>query len=290
LLKVRNEVSALNRYTVETFENIGGNLFPYARIEGAQLQRGCVGTFACALFMEAIAYVGSARNEPCAVWFGANGQTQKISTREIDQILHGYDEYALSLITVESITDNGHQHLLIHLANQCLVYDGSASIVMEEPVWFILTSGNNTRETYRARNHVWAYDKWIVGDPTQFLIGVLDRSISSHFGDIVGWEFGTTIVYNAGMGGILHEIELVCITGNIALGANPTIWTCYSTDGQTWSQEKPRSAGRIGQRNLRLNWLSQGLFNHWRIQKFRGTSDAHISIARLEARVEPLNV
>jgi hypothetical protein len=27
----------------------------------------------------------------------------------------------------------------------------------------------------------------------------------------------------------------------------------------------------------------------WRIQKFRGTSDAHLSIARLEAQVEALN-
>jgi hypothetical protein len=27
----------------------------------------------------------------------------------------------------------------------------------------------------------------------------------------------------------------------------------------------------------------------WRIQKFRGTSDAHLVIARLEAQLEPLN-
>jgi hypothetical protein len=29
---------------------------------------------------------------------------------------------------------------------------------------------------------------------------------------------------------------------------------------------------------------------HWRIQKFNGDSDSRLSIARLEARVEPLTV
>jgi hypothetical protein len=28
---------------------------------------------------------------------------------------------------------------------------------------------------------------------------------------------------------------------------------------------------------------------HWRMQRFRGTSDAHLSVARLEAQIEPLH-
>jgi hypothetical protein len=36
LLKLRNEVYALNRHTIEVFDNVGGDLFPFQRIEGAQ--------------------------------------------------------------------------------------------------------------------------------------------------------------------------------------------------------------------------------------------------------------
>jgi hypothetical protein len=50
LLKLRNEVYALNRNTIEVFDNVGGALFPFARIDGAQIQKGVVGTFACCVY------------------------------------------------------------------------------------------------------------------------------------------------------------------------------------------------------------------------------------------------
>jgi hypothetical protein len=48
--------------------------------------------------------------------------------------------------------------------------------------------------------------------------------------------------------------------------------------------------GKIGDRNRRIVWLQNGTMSNWRIQRFRGDSQAFISIARLEARLEPLNV
>ena len=91
-----------------------------------------------------------------------------------------------------------------------------------------------------------------------------------------------------GGGVIFHEIELIGLTGSVAVSKNPTIWTSHSSDGLTWSQERFRGAGRSGQRDVRLNWLQMGAMRKTRIQKFRGTSDAHISIASIEARIEPL--
>ena len=290
LLKLRREVIALNRYTIESFENVGGSFFPYSRIEGAQIQRGCVGTHACDIFMQKIAFVGGGRNEPCSVWVGINGQSDKISTREIDQILKLFTEDELSNVVVEALTDNGHMNLYVHLPDRCLVYDGMASQIMQEQIWYVLSSGNDGLNTYQAKNHVFCYNKWIVGNPTTSTLGVMDDKISSHYGNVVGWEFGTTIIYNQGMGAIIHEMELVCLTGRVNINADPTIWTSYSLDGEVWSNEKPRSAGKFGQRNKRISWLQQGSMRHIRMQKFRGDSDSNLAIARLEARIEPLYV
>lgn len=291
LIKLRNEVYALNRYTIEVFQNVGGDFFPFQRIEGAQMQRGVIGTSAAAMFMESIAFVGGGRNEAPAVWVGNNGTTVKVSTREIDQILGEYTEAQLSKLTMEVRVTNGHQFLYIHLPDQTLVYDGSGSGVVEQPVWFILTSSLVGRGQYRAKNFVWCYNKWLCGDPTAAGVhGYLANNISSHYGEVNGWEFGTMVMYNDGHGLLFHELELVCLTGNTTLGNDPTIWTSYTTDGQTWSQERARSAGKQGERLKRLTWLQQGHMRNWRCQKFRGTSDAHISIARLEATVEALNV
>jgi hypothetical protein len=290
LLKLRNEVYALNRYTVEVFQNVGGDNFPFERIEGAQLMRGCVGTYAAAVFMESLAFLGSGRNEAPAVWLGSNGSTGKLSTREIEQILAEYSEDELSRTNLEVRVVSGHQFLYVHLIDQTLVYDGAASQVVGEPVWFVLASSIVGTGRYRARNFVWCYDRWNCADPTSTAIGYATNSVSSHYGDKVGWEFGTTIIYNEGRGAIFHELELVSLTGRVMFNDDPTIWTSYTVDGVTWSQERPRAAGKQGERLKRLNWLQQGFMRNWRIQKFRGTSDCHISVARLEAKVEGMNV
>jgi len=289
LLKLRNEIYALNRNTIEVFQNIGGSLFPFQRIEGAQLQRGTIGVHACCVFVDKIAFVGSGRNEKISIWLGANGLTEKLADREVELILGEYTEAELSAIEVEQRITNGQHLLYIHLPVQTLVYNEVASRLAQHPIWYTLTSSVVGNSQYRARNFVRCYDKWLCGDPTSSAHGFTTEEISSHYGELVGWDFSTQIVYNEGRGAIFHELELVALTGRSALGADPVIFTQYSTDGMTWSQEKAISAGKQGERNKRLVWFQQGAMRHWRIQKFRGTSDAHISIARLEARLEPLN-
>ena len=73
-----------------------------------------------------------------------------------------------------------------------------------------------------------------------------------------------------------------------SLGANPQITTSYSLDGLSWSQDRSISAGGLGDTKKRLVWMRQGFMRNWRVQRFRGDSDAHLSFLRLEARMEPL--
>lgn len=290
LIKLRNEVYACNRYTIEVFQNVGGEFFPFQRIEGAYMMRGVMGTHCVAMFMEQLAFLGGGRNEAPAVWMGSNGSTNKISTREIDQILLDYTEAQLSAVVMEVRITEGHQLLYLHLPDQTLVFDGAATQAAGQPVWFVLTSSIVDKGQYRARNFVWCYGKWLCGDPTSAKHGYLVNDISSHYGEVNGWDFGTMILYNESRGAIFHELELVALTGRVEFGAEPTVWTSYTLDGLTWSQEKPRTAGNFGQTMKRLTWMQQGFMRNWRCQRFRGTSETHISIARLEARIEPLNV
>jgi len=176
----------------------------------------------------------------------------------------------------------------VHLPDQTLVYDASASEALQSPVWFILASTITGIEQYRAKNLVWVYDKWMVGDPQSSNIGYLVQDIGSHWGEQVYWEFGTLIVYNESNGAIFNELELVSLTGIIAIGKNPQISTSYSLDGKLYSQEKFITVGTNGNFKKRLAWFKQGHMRNWRIQRFRGDSDAHVSFVRLEAQIESL--
>jgi hypothetical protein len=288
LLKLRNEVYALNRNTIEVFDNVGGDFFPFAPISGAQVQKGVIGTFGCCIFMEQVAFLGSGRNEQPSIYMGANATATKISTQEIDDLLMNYTEVQLATVKLEARNDKSHQNLYIHLPDRTLVYDGAASQELGEMVWFTLTTTTSGFAQYRARNLVWAYDKWLVGDPQSSNIGYLVDTIGTHWGQTVRWEFGTMIVYNEGNGAIFHELELVSLTGRVALGINPVISTSYSLDGLSWSQDRAISVGTTGNTQKRLAWFQQGHMRNWRIQRFRGDSDSHISFARLEAQIEGL--
>lgn len=291
LLKVKNEVYALNRHTIECFQNVGGTLFPFQRVTGAQVQRGVVGTNACCLFSESIAFLGGGRNEAPAVWFVNGGNTEKVSTREVDQILAQYSETVLSQVLFEARVDKGYKHLYIHLPDCTLVFDGAATAMSQEQIWFVLSDGTSEEfSQYRAKNLVWFNDRWIVGDPQSSNFGYLTDQISSHWNEIVRWGFGTTLVYTGNKGAVFHDLELVPISGNSTFGADPSIWVSYTEDGQTWSQERVCKAGKTGQRAKRIAWFKQGRMRQWRGYRFRGTSDAHISFARLDANLEPLTV
>jgi hypothetical protein len=288
LLKLRNEVYALNRNTIEVFDNVGGEFFPFQRIDGAQVTKGVIGTFGCCVFMEMIAFLGSGRNEAPGIYMGANATAQKISTQEIDQLLLNYTEAQLATVKLEARNDKAHEHLYVHLPDRTMVYDAAASAALQQQVWFTLSTSQVGFSQYRARNLVWVYDKWLIGDPQSSAIGYLVDNISSHWGQIVRWEFGTLIVYNESNGAIFNELELVSLTGSVALGVDPIITTSYSLDGKAWSQDRGIRVGTTGNSQKRLAWFQQGHMRNWRIQRFRGDSQAHLSFIRLEAQIEPL--
>ena len=289
LWKIRNEVYALNRHTIEVFDNIGGDFFPFQRIDGAQIPKGCVGTHACCVYEDAIAFLGSGRNEAPSIYIAANGRAQQISTQEVDRIICGYTESQLSNVKLEARNDKAQRLLYVHLPDRCLVYDAVSSQVLNKSVWSVLTStlGAGFSE-YKAKNLVWVYNNWWVADPGSNTFGTLTQSIGSHWAANVRWEFGTTILYNEGRGAIMHEIELVALTGRVASGISPTIATSYSVDGVTWSQSRFINAGKQGERLRRLAWFQQGFMRNMRMQRFQGDTQTHVAFTRLEAKIEAL--
>lgn len=286
LVKQRNEVYVVNRYTIEVFDNLGGANFPFGRIEGAQVQRGSFGTHCAIAYEEGVAFLGSGVGESPGVFLAGNGRSQKVSTREVDDLLAGYTEEQLSLAVLEVVNDRSNTLLWIRLPNQTLVFDAASTSAAQQPVWYVMTSGE--KKPYRGIDVIWAYDTWQVGDLETFSVGVIDDTISTHFGETVEWEFSTRIVYGDGRGAIFHSLELVGLPGRVAFGQDAYISTSYSNDGRIWSQERPLFVGDRGERTKRLMWRRQGNMRHFRIQRFRGDSKAYLAVARLEAQIEGL--
>lgn len=297
LLSVRNEAVAVNRNTCETFQNIGGAGFPFQRIEGAMIPRGSIGTHATSYYLDEFAFVGSGANESLSVFIGSSGQTVKIATREIETILLGYTEEQLAAIIVESRVDRVHQFLYIHLPDQSLVYDAAGSQALGEPVWFTVASGADASMAYRARNYCFCYGKWLFGDLQSQKVGYFSTGDARQFGDTVPWQFDTQFLYNAGKGVIIHDLELVRLSGRQAV--NPlipgdvmtpaSIFMSWSDDGLTYSDPKSSPLTTPGQTGKRTQWRGIGSMENFRSFRFRGMNNPYPdSFARLEATLEPL--
>lgn len=292
----RNELYAVNRYTIEVFTNAGTTPFPFARINGAHIQKGAVGRWAACVYVEAIAFVGSGHNEAPAVYIGENAQTIKISTREIDQLLASYTEKELTTIVMEQRIMEGHKFLYIHLPDRTIVYDAAATLALQEPVWFTLTTAESEFGQFMGRFYLWFNGEWICGDTVgkvrdsvqSYTICRVTNDHSKHLDRHVRWEFGTQINWSETGGAVVHQMELIGLTGNTAHGDNPMISCSYTSDGENWSQEKSIRSGKIGEKVKRLVWMGQGMLNRWRAYRFRGMTDSRISFARLEVSAEQL--
>lgn len=288
LMKVRGEAYAVNRYTIENFQNIGGNGFPFQVNNGGLISKGCVGTHAKAYFLETFAFVGGGRNEALSVYLAGSGQAIPISTPEIDRELAALTDLEQASIEVETLVLDNEQKLLIHLPDKTLVYNHQATSAAGEPIWHILVGGVEADEQYPVRHFALAGGKWLCGS-ADGQVGYLDQAVETHFGEVAGWRFETTFIYNASKGGILNSLELVGLPGHAPFGVDPTCFLSVTLDGMTWGQERAISMGGFGERRKRVQWRPKRRFANYCGLRFRGANTAMASWARLEAVVEGLN-
>jgi hypothetical protein len=289
LLKIRNEAYALNRYTIEVFNNIGGDNFPFVRVDGAIIPKGCVGTHAKCSFDGTFAFLGSGRNEPCSVYLADSANPVKIATREIETIIQKYSEEELAGAILEYRENKTNKLVYVRLPNETLVYDLAATTAIGIPVWYFAASNAAGTGPFRAKDYVYCYGGYQAADYSDNRLGVFDSSINTQYGQIVGGQFDTQIVYNASKGVIVNQIEIVGLFGRAELGDDPVIFVSWTNDGETWSDERRLRIGKQGQRDIRPQIRQSGRFGNWRAYRIRWANSAVASYTRLEADLEPLN-
>jgi hypothetical protein len=280
LIKYRDEPYVLGRYTTQVLDNVGGNGFPFVNRSGAGFPFGCVGPTAKSLFGDGFAFVGSARNQGLNVYLAGQGTAEPIGSRELCDALDALPDP--SVVEAESRSSRSEHRLLIHLPTETWVFLLKASEAAGEPVWFKLKSDQNG---YRCRNNVEAYGQSIVGDVINGDFGYLTSLEGDHLGVASPeWGFGAGLVYNEGVGAIIHSLELVGLPGR---GGNGAVFMSLSRDGETWTQERAVQL-RQGGRSRRIAWRPHARVGNYLGMRFRGTGTALPGIASLEAKLAPL--
>jgi hypothetical protein len=287
LRKVRGEIYALGRYSIENFQNRGGTGFPFTRNPGGYIPKGAVGSRARADFLDSFAFVGGARDEAISVYLAGPGQAAPLANAEIDALLAQLTDEQQAAIEMDTRIEKGEQRLYIHLPDKTLVYFQQASRKNEGAVWQVLAGGTMTDQAWPGRHIVLSAGRWLLGSPAGN-VGYLDQSTPTQWGQVAGWRFDTVFLFNEARNFILRAVELIGLPGYAPFGVSPTMFMSTTDDGRTYSQERAISMGRAGDRAKRMESRPCRKFANYAGIRYRGANTALASVMRLEIDVEGL--
>lgn len=263
----RNQLFIAGERTIEGFQNVGGADFPFQR-SGLFFDKGVKSPFSAIKTPESFMWIGGGVNEEPAVWTLDGNSARKVSTQAIDEVLQRLSEAQLEAIYGWSYGQQGHYFTGFVLPETVIVYDHSTgrwhdreSRVQQGSNWVTLPQ--------RAAAYVSAYGKTYVGDSQDGRIGVLDPDTYDEYGlDIVRPVTFQPFQNNMQAFTVpMLEATVESGVGNDDV-ADPVIRLQVSRDGgKTFTDERPRKMGKIGEYNKRAVWRRNGRFDRFAVFK-----------------------
>jgi len=237
-LRRRGELWLPGEKSVEVHANSGNNLFPFERIPGVSIDKGCVSPATARVVDEDVVWVA----DDCTVRRGVNYRAVRISHHDVERSIEALkDKSTLSALVIEK---GGHS--FYELSSPSFTW----RLDLTTNKWHELRSVG--RDRWRAScscrfgNHVvigdafsgklYTLDADYQKDGTDPLIWKIRSPISHDFPNSIQWK-ELAFDVNTGVGDSQAEDE----------AKDPHLMLRYSDDGgRTWSNEYRGSVGRQG--------------------------------------------
>lgn len=276
-----NKVAVFNRYSVEYFRDVASDNFAFTRIEQRAIKIGIVGTH-CKCEMGARFYIlGGRKEESVSCHSVAVGSSEKIATREIDQIIGQYTEEELSNSVVECYAEDGNNYVVYHLPNETLLFNETVAKKSGiEQAWTRLGSGIETYTTYRGIHYVndARLGKWTLGDKTDGSIGVLDEKEATQYGNISEWTLFTPFTYLETTS--IDELEVETLPGFNDKG-DATVFLSLTYEGVAYGNQETILYGQPGNYTQRFIVRRLGYVRDWFSFRLRGATRSRMAFSRM---------
>lgn len=283
-----NQLYIFGENTIEVFQTIATTGFPFVRIAGASIQKGCRAPNSVQEFDNGFVFIGGDLGERPAVWKGIGSQAQKISTSSVDQLLQDSTPLEVSQARCFTYSLKGNYFAVFTVGKHTLAYDAATGQWSERQTG--ITDGNGFLP-WRATHGVLAYGKILVGDDRTGKIGSLDHEVFTEYGDKIERIISTQPFLDQGDALFSKELELAMRTGvGDATTPNPQIRHDYSDDGsQTYGSEISKSMGKKGEYKTRVRWSRLGRIPNARVLRWKTTEPVLVEIYALYANAEGTN-
>lgn len=248
---IHRELWVFGQETIEIYFNSGNSDFPFERINGAYLERGCAAPFTVASDDNTLFWLG----DDLIVYRG-NGYTPlRVSTHAIEEDIRGMSDVSDAFAFFFTMAGHKFYVLSFPTGQKTYVYDVATGLWHERE--------SLGARYWRANSYAYVYGKHVVGDAFQGKLGELDMDTFQEYGSAMQGIL-TGPPAHKDRKRIFHRCFEIDIESGVGATtgdtADPQIWLDYSDDGgRTFSLRKPfRSMGKIGEYRTRLRWMRLG--------------------------------
>ena len=280
-----NQLYVFNEFTTEVFQTTSATGFPFTRIQGAIIQKGCSAPNTVTNFDNGFVWLGADKNEKPAIWYARGSSVKKLSTSSIDQLIHKNSESDIFAARSFTYALNGNYFYVITVGNNTFEYNSTTSGLAGSPQWNERQSGITRGESFapwRARHAQLAYDKILIGDDRSGKIGFLDSDTFTEYGETIECIVSTKPFTQHGDVIFSKEVELLGETGvgNDAV-EDPKVRMDYSDDGgRNFLNEIQRSMGKKGKYKTRMRWSRLGSIPNYRVVLYRSMQAEYLRAIR----------
>lgn len=264
--------------TTEVHYNSGAGDFPFIPISQAAMMRGCAAKLSVVEEDNTLFFLGDDKNV-----YRLDGYTpRRISTFAIEDAINSYT--TISDAEAFAFTENGHKFYVLTFPTELVtwVYDISTEL------WHQRQSFEKGR--WRAASFDFFFNKNLVGDFENGNIYEIDTDVYDENGSILQFIATSQVVFND-KSRITHDRLWADFDSGVGLqngqGSDPQVMLRYSNNGgQTWSKERWRSMGAIGEYTNQVHWTALGQARE-RIYELSITDPVkrHLTGAYLRARM-----
>ena len=297
LIKVHNNHNQLYVFgenTTEPFETFATSGFPFRRINGASMQKGCIAPNTVVDFDNGFLFMGGDVNERPAIWKGLGSSFVKISTSSIDQMIHSATPNQIEDARMWVYAENGGYFAVLSIANNTFVYDATTSKLAGTPQWHERQSGVGNGDEFfvwRAIHGAESFGRILVGDDRSGLVGELDDDTFTEYGNTIERIISTKPFIERGESIFSKEVSLFVQVGEgNSESPSPQIRMDYSDNGgRSYSSEISRSLGKVGEYQINVRWSRLGRISNSRLFRWKVTDPVRFNVYALFANAEITN-
>lgn len=271
--------------SIEVFVNTGNPDFPFERVSGGFLEKGCVAPHSVAKIDGTIFWLGKDKSGHGIVYASTALNPQRISTHAIELVIQGYEIDKITAADAYTYHDGGHSFYVLNFPDSTWAFDITTKLWHERAY-----NNGGALERHRAQHHAFIsqFGFHLAGDYEDNRLYRVDNDVYTDDTVPIVRLRSTPHVSGGGKNLFCKTFQLdleagVGLSGGVQ-GEDPQAILDWSNDGgHTWSNEQWASIGKAGVFQARAKWERLGCF---RDRVFRVRISDPVKVAMTGAWIE----